>query len=113
MGGLLIDDLRHFRSDPEGIRRVAYTILLTAAALFIAPASTLMDTSIAAPQEPSSSTGGTPADPAEATTDYMARYESMKFACMNERLRITWVDPHTGVDMAAVCDVVPLGRLPQ
>ena len=39
-------------------------------------------------------------------------YADMKTACMAGALRLTWIDPHTKRDRAAVCDVVTLGRIP-
>jgi hypothetical protein len=39
-------------------------------------------------------------------------YGELKTACMDGVLRITWIDPHTKKDKAAVCDVVTLGRIP-
>ena len=106
----LVEDCR---KDEPLMERVAAVLGITA---LIFLSITLLRLEVgyvfAAPQAPSSSYP--PAIPTGAlagtATFSTADLASMVTACMSGR-QFTWVDPHTGADMAAFCEVEVLGRI--
>ena len=109
------------RNDEPFMERVAATLGICALVFL---SITLLRLSggyaFADPQETSSpSRVGNPTHSPAESAIFQEKYErllvaygAMKTACMDGYLRITWIDPHTQMQMAAVCDVVELGRMP-
>jgi len=110
----MTDDLKLFRAD-EPLKRLAGVLAVVAVVMLTITAHTMayQDEIIMEQMraEAAEKRAGQFEQDAQKADHYRDLYAQIKTACMNERLRITWIDPHTKDDMAAICDVVKWGRL--